>query len=261
MVCMGVTWGDDVDNESGRKREKLEIQICDMKNIYTMCVCVAYMYTSDASVLPEVEKKNMIECGWEGVERVGRARGVRLELFVSEAAANLSKNMFDPFSPRGVNRPSTLCCGGTAQTVNRIFIILQRWHFPVIFSFYDHFSSLALIRRLYCAVYIILLSPYSAEKTYTAFLLVPAIPRIHTHTHKSPSASFLTCKMTWKLNPLRPAARHSDFFRIYKSFFYHLYCAFLTYDLTATPFPFPSYLFSSVYIVAHNLFLHTYIIV
>lgn len=44
MVCMGVTWGDDDDNKSGRKREKLEIQICDMKNIYTTCVCVAYVY-------------------------------------------------------------------------------------------------------------------------------------------------------------------------------------------------------------------------
>jgi hypothetical protein len=150
-----------------------------------------YMYTSDASVLPEVEKKNMIECGWEGVERVGRACGVRLELFVSEAAANLSKNMFDPFSPQGVNRPSTLCCGGTAQTVNRIFIILQRWHFPVIFSFYDHFSSLALIRRLYCSVYIILLSPYSAEKTHTAFLLVPATLRAHTHIHTQKPLGFI----------------------------------------------------------------------
>jgi len=56
----------------------------------------------------------------------GRARGARLELFVSEAASNLSKNMFDPFFLRGVNRPSTVCGGGTAQTVNRIFIILQR---------------------------------------------------------------------------------------------------------------------------------------
>lgn len=188
---MGVTWGGDVDNESGRKREKLEIQICDMKNIYTTCVCVAYMYTSDASVLPEVEKKNMIECGWEGAERVGRARGVRLELFVSEAAANLSKNMFDPFSPWGVNRPSTLCCGGTAQTVNRIFIILQRWHFPVIFSFYDHFSSLALIRRLYCAVYIILLSPYFAEKKPTPLSYSSPPLHAYTRTHtKAPRLHF-----------------------------------------------------------------------
>jgi len=62
------------------------------------------------------------------------------------------KTCSTPSSPGGSTaRP--LCGGGTAQTVNRIFIILQRWHFPVIFSFYDHFSSLALIRRLYYAVY------------------------------------------------------------------------------------------------------------
>jgi len=208
----------------------------------------------------------MIECGWEGVERVGKAGGVRLELFVSEAAANLSKNMFDPFFPRGVNRPSSGCGGGTAQTVNRIFIILQRWHFPVIFSFYDHFSSLALIRRLYCAVYSIYntIALLCRKKTHTAFLLLPVTPRwarTHTYIYKSPLASFLTCKMTWKLNSLRPAAWHSDFCPHIQSivffFFYHLYCAFLTYDLTAAPFPFPFYLFSSVSIVAHYLFIRS----
>lgn len=74
---------------------------------------------------------------------------------------------------------------GTAQTVNRIFIILQRWHFPVIFSFYDHFSLLFLI---------------CIEKKKKNTTTTPPCTRA---THKSPSASFLTCKMTWKLNSLR----------------------------------------------------------
>lgn len=165
-----------------------------------------------------------------------RARGVRLELFVSEAAANLSKNMFDPFNPYTsphrwrVDLPCTGC--GTAQTVNRIFIILRRWHFPVIFSFYDHFSSLAL--RYIC----IILSPYSAEKkkkkpTHTA---LSRHTHAHTHTHKSPLASFLTCKMTWKLNPPRPwvtilSAHTQSFFFFFIIFivrFWRMY-----YDLTA----------------------------
>lgn len=56
---------------------------------------------------------------------------VCLELFVSEATANLSKNMFDPFiPPEGGQPPTPILYGrygeGTAQTVNRIFIILQR---------------------------------------------------------------------------------------------------------------------------------------
>jgi len=143
-----------------------------------------YTYTSGVSVLPEAEKKNMIECGWEGVERVGRAGGVRLELFVSEAAANLSKNMFDPFFPRGVNHPSGVCGSSTAQTVNRIFIILQRWHFPVIFSFYDHFSSLALIRRLYYAVYSIYNTiALLCRKKPTPLSLSSSSLHADTHTH------------------------------------------------------------------------------
>lgn len=84
------------------------------------------MYTSGVCVRGSGEK-DMTGDSERERERVSKWGGVRLELFVSEAAANLSKNMFDPFNPRrGVNRPPKWCGGGTAQTVNRIFIILQR---------------------------------------------------------------------------------------------------------------------------------------
>lgn len=65
-------------------------------------------------VHPEEEKEERVrvrETRWGG--------GVRLELFVSEAAANLSKNMFDPFGPppsRGLRGQPP--ARGTAQAIH-----------------------------------------------------------------------------------------------------------------------------------------------
>lgn len=154
----------------GGKREKLEIQIDTMRKIY--------MYTvhdsDDTSVVyPEGKGENTKRearffrafCVW------GRGQFIK-------------KPCSAPSAPR--RRP--------LKTVNRIFIILRRWHFPVIFSFYDHFSSLSPSHtRVYTYIHVRI-----QHYRLTARKKPPTLPPSRT---KAPFASFLTCKMTWKLNP------------------------------------------------------------
>lgn len=127
----------------------------------------------------------------------------RLELFVSETAANLSKKKHvRPLCPllgwhgeRWVNRPPAVYdVGGILRGSNSESYL----HNITTVTFPRHFFVL----RPFFFAWLLCIYVYNNTITQESIKNKHSSPPLQTHTHtKSPSASFLTCKMTWKLNP------------------------------------------------------------